>query len=205
MFRALTVTSEYGSGGSTIAHRVAETLKWRLMDRALIQTVASTAQVDSQIVKRYDERVDPWWHRFHRGGLQAAAVYAGATSGDAEPFDAETVAGLTRQAILKAADAGNCVFVGRGAQCILQDRVDVLHTFIYGPWGERIVRVRGRAQSSDAAEVIRSADSDRASYVRTHYGRDWKNPHLYHMMISSHMGLENTAWLIVDAVLRSAS
>jgi cytidylate kinase len=206
MLRVLTVASECGSGGSIIAKMVARKLGWHLLDRDLIEAVAQTAHVDTDTVGRYDEHVDSWWHRFNRGGLQAAAIHAGVPPADAQLFDAEAVAALTRQAISEAADTGSCVIVGRGAQCVLQNRSDVLHVFVYGPWSERASRVRGRQRSvCDVGELIRRKDQERASYIRTYYGCDWKDPHLYQMIISSHIGIENVAWLIVEAVQRGTA
>lgn len=109
-----------------------------------------------------------------------------------------------QEVIAKAAARGDCVIVGRGAQSILRDREDVLHVFIYGPWGERVSRVRGRLKpTGDAAELIRLTDRERAGYIRTYFKCDWKDPHLYHIMISSEIGLDKAAWMIVDAVQRS--
>lgn len=204
MFRVLTVEREYGAGGSIIARKVAEKLGWSLLDRALIGAVAQAAQVDCETVVRYDERVDSWWHRFHRGGLWSLAIEGGIPPNDVQFMDAETMAGLARRAIARADAAGGCVIVGRGAQCVLQAREDVCHVFIYGPWRERVSRVRSRLNSSDdAGESIRLTDDGRARYLRTYYGCDWKDPHLYHMMISSGIGLEKAACTIVDAVERS--
>jgi len=203
MFRIVTVEREYGAGGSIIAHRVAETFRWTLLDRALVRSVARAAHVDTQTLERYDEHVESWWHRFNRNGLRAAAIYAGVPPNDADPFGCETVAALTRQAIMQAAGTGNCVIVGRGAQCILRDRKDVLNVFVLGPLRERLSRIHSRIPSADVEELIRSTDDERANYIRTFYGCDWKDPHLYHMMISSHIGIENARRTIVDTILRS--
>jgi len=203
MFRVLTVEREYGSGGSAIARIVAETLGWRLLDRALVTAVARTARVDAATVSQYDERIDSWWHRFHRDGLRAAAIHGGVQLADAEVFDTETVATITRAAISDAHDSGDCVIVGRGAQCILQGHDDVFHVFIYGPWSERVSRIRSRTEpTGNIGKSIRCTDDERASYIRTCYGCDWKDPHLYNMMISSHIGIEDAAWMIVEGVLR---
>jgi hypothetical protein len=43
-------------------------------------------------------------------------------------------------------------------------------------------------------------DAERARYIRTNFGCDWKDPHLYQLMISSEIGLEKAAATIVDAV-----
>jgi len=201
MFKIVTLAREYGSGGSTIARAVAEKLRWNLLDGALIRAVARTAEVDTEIAGRYDEHVDSWWHRFNRGGLWSAAVMAGIAPGDARFFDADTMAACARQVMRKAAATGDCVIVGRGAQCALQDRADVLHVFIYAPWTERVERVRVRAQSTqDVEELIRLTDHERASYLRTYYGCDWKDPHLYHMMINAQIGTGMAARMIVNAV-----
>lgn len=204
MFRVVTVEREYGSGGGLIAQRVAVGLGWKLLDRTLISSVAQAAQVDAGTVERYDEHVDSWWHRLNRGGLQSWAIAAGVAPEDAQFFDADRTAGLVQQCIAEAGAAGNCVIVGRGAECVLQRRDDVLRVFIYAPWGERIARVGTRVeQGAEFEESIRETDRERASYIRTYYGCEWRDPHLYHLMISSQIGIERAASMIVNAVLRT--
>jgi cytidylate kinase len=203
MFRVVTVEREYGSGGGLIARRAALDLGWKLLDHTLISNVAQAAQVDAGTVERYDEHVDSWWHRLNRGGLQAWSVAAGVALEDAQFFDADRTAELVQHCIAEAGAAGNCVIVGRGAECVLQGWEDVLRVFIYAPRGERVARVRTRTEEGrDIEKLIRATDRERASYIRTHYGREWKDPHLYHVMISSQIGIERAASTIVSAVLR---
>ncbi len=204
MFRVVTLARDYGGGGSIIAQKVARRLGWDLLDQALIGAVARAAQVDLETATRYDERVDSWWRRFHRRGLWNAAIEGGIAPADALVFDPETMAMYAQEVIARAAARGRCVIVGRGAQCVLRDREDVLHVFIYAPWAERLSRVRGRMKpAADPAELIRLIDRERAGYVRTYFNCDWKDSHLYQMMISSEIGLDRAAWMIVDAVQRS--
>src|SRR5581483_10744599 len=108
MFRALTVSREYGSGAGTIARLIAGRLRWSLLDEALVREIARSAHVDAKIVERCDERVDSWWHRFNRGGLQAAGIEAGIVPADVQFFDAERVASIAEQVIGNAAASGNC-------------------------------------------------------------------------------------------------
>jgi len=201
MYRVITVAREHCSGGSAIARRVAERLGWTLLDKNLIAAVARAAQVDIDTVRRYDESVDSWWHRINRGGIWAAAIAAGASPADAQFFDAETMAGITQQIIEGAAAKGRCVIVGRGAQCMLQSSPDALHVFVYAPWQQRIARAHKRVTAgADIEDLLRSRDRTRTTYVRRYFGREWKDPHLYHMMISSQLGEEEVAGLIVAAV-----
>lgn len=107
----------------------------------------------------------------------------------------------TRRAIAIAAWRGRCVIVGRGAQCLLQDRDDVAHVFVCAPWEDRLSRVRGEPQPPpDVEEFLRATDDEWGRYIRTNYGCDWKDPHLYDLMISSRMGVESAASLLLEAL-----
>ena len=78
------------------------------------------------------------------------------------------------------------MIAGRGAQCVLQNDPDVFHVFVYAPWAERVTRIQRRVgRNEDAADLVRRSDWPRATYIRRNFGRDWKDPHLYRMMISN--------------------
>jgi hypothetical protein len=204
MFRVLTVAREYGSGGGLIARAVAGKLGWNLLDKALVEAIARSARVDPDLAQRYDERTDSWLHRLSRRGLWRGAFEGIATTTDAECFDAEAMAALAKSLILEAHSRGNCVIVGRGAQCVLQNRDDVLQVFIHAPWSERIERVRSRVPSAGDVELlIHSTDEQRADFIRLYFGCNWNDPHLYHLLISSVLGEEMVADLIVEAIKRS--
>jgi cytidylate kinase len=200
MFRVVTVEREYGSGGAEVAERVAEDLGWRLLDQSLIEAVARRAQVDVGTARRCDERLDSWWHRLNRDGLWSAAVATGAAPADAQFFDAETMTAITEEVIRGAASKGNCVIVGRGAQCVLRDMPQALHVFLYGSWAARIARVQKRLGTNrDVSNLLLSIDRSRAAYLRRYFGCDWRDPDLYQMIISSQLGIERVASLITDA------
>lgn len=206
MFRVLTVAREFGSGGGSIARRIAEILGWDLLDKALVEAVARTAQVDPELARRYDERVDSWLHRVSRRGLWHGAFESVPAVTDTEFFDAETMMALGRNLIHAGHAQGNCVIIGRGAQCVLQDQPDVFHVFVYAPWSERVARVRERLRpGADPEQVIRHTDHERAEYIRLYFGCDWKQPHLYHMLISSELGEDKVADVIIRAMRRDAN
>jgi hypothetical protein len=45
-------------------------------------------------------------------------------------------------------------------------------------------------------------DAERARYVRLHFGRDWKDPHLYDLMISSKLGVQAVVSTILAAMYK---
>jgi cytidylate kinase len=189
MIRVITISREYGSGGSAIARLLAARLRWRLIDDSLICEIARQARVETEVAERFDECVDPWFHRMikalWRGGYEGSASRV---EGEVF-FDADTMAALWRSVIQEAAKAGECVAVGRGGQCLLQGREDVFHVSVYAPVEERVEILRASLPpDTDLHGVIEESDRRRAAYIRRYFGQDWADRDHYNLMICSCMG-----------------
>ncbi len=112
---------------------------------------------------------------------------------------------ISQTIIEKSYSEGNCVIVGRGAQCILQHRPDVYHVFVYAPCKERMQRLQERLEKgANIEQRIRSVDEERAKYLQEYYGKCWNNPHLYDLMISSQADEDSTARAILYAMTGKA-
>jgi cytidylate kinase len=110
---------------------------------------------------------------------------------------------MARRIIEEAAEIGDCVIVGRGSQCILQQRQDAFHVFVYAPKRERLERLLRRDPKlcrAEAEKKLMAEDETRAAYVRDHYREDWQNRHLYHLMVSSSLGVKEAVSIIVSAL-----
>jgi cytidylate kinase len=198
-FRVITISREYGAGGESLGERLATELDWQLLDRALVERVAAAAHVDPELVTRFDERCDSWLH-----SLAKRVFSYGAIEGVNEPpdvVDAESLASRSRRVIEQAASLGRCVIVGRGAQCALAGRPDVLHVFVFAPAEERLRRARERGHQGELPGLM-AIDRDRSDFLRTVYGRDWRDPKLYHLMLNSTLGLDALTNLVVGALRR---
>ncbi|MGA3323861.1 MAG: cytidylate kinase-like family protein [Terriglobia bacterium] len=203
MFRILTIAREYGSGGGRIAQLLADRLGWKLLDRCLVEKIAESARIKPEVAEKFDERPDPWLDRLAEVFWQSPGLRGYIGGHVPGRFDGEVAAHLTRRIIEEAAAMGNCVIVGRGSQCILQQRDDAFHVFIYAPRGERLARVLRRDAGLTKAEAEKKLDAEdatRAAYVRGHYGEDWQNRHLYHLMLSSCLGVEEAVSIILSAL-----
>lgn len=201
MYRIVTVAREYCSGGGLIAEKVGDRLGWALLGNALINQIAKRAQVDPALCARFDETLDSWVHRLTKRAFGRGAFESVAGTPGIDVFDGDAMAALSRKLIEEAAAIGNCVIVGRGAQCILQGRPDAFHVYIYAPMNERLRRVRERYGPALATpDAIRANDRDRAAYVKHHYGCEWSNPHLYDAMFSSMLGEDAVAAAILRAM-----
>jgi cytidylate kinase len=204
-YRVLTVNREFGSGGGRIAQNIAQRLGWKLLDRDIIDAIAYAAHVDTNVVRHYDEHVDSWLSRLNQQAMRGAALTAGLALGDDSVFDADEMVKISQKIIEKAHADGNCVIVGRGAQCVLQHKPDVYHVFIYAPLKERIVRLRQRLEKgADIEERIRKVDGERAKYLHQYFGKSWCNQHLYDLMISSGEDEDVTARIIEFAMMGRA-
>lgn len=196
-YRVLTVSREYGSGGGRIAGIVAGWLGWKLLDNELISAVAKAARVESRVVRHYDEHVDSWLRRLNEEAIRGVAVAAGRPILEEDIFDAQRMAALTRRIIEEARTAGNCVIVGRGAQCILENKPDVFHVFIYASLRERMHRLQTRLEpGAPLAERIRAIDTERARYLHQTFGKNWCDHHLYDLMLRSEEDEEKTARIL---------
>jgi cytidylate kinase len=202
-YRVLTINREFGSGGGCIAQKIAENLGWKLLHKDIIDAIAYAAHVDPKVVKRYDEHIQSWLRRLNQQAMRSAALAAGLELRDNAVFDAEEMVKISQKIIEKAHVDGNCVIVGRGAQCVLQHKPDAFHVFVYAPHNERILRLRERlAKGVDVEQRIRSVDAERAKYLQEYFGKYWLNPHLYDLMISSHKDDDVTAQIIQNAMTK---
>lgn len=200
-YRVLTVNREFGSGGGYIAQRIAEQLGWKLLDRDIIDAIAYAAHVDAKVVKRYDEHVQSWFRRLNQQAMRGAALAAGIELADNAVFDAEEMVRISQKVIEEAWTEGNIVIVGRGSQCVLQHKADVFHTFVYAPCKERLERLQERLEKGiNTEQKMRAIDAERAKYLQEYFGKNWLNPHLYDMMLSSSAGEAATAEIILSAM-----
>ena len=203
MISVITISREFGSGGSEVARILAERLEWKLIDDPLVSEIAKRAKVSPDLARRYDECVDPWFHRMFkalwRGGYEGVV-----SRGELNAFDAEAMAELWTLVIRESAALGQCVIVGRGAQCLLQDRNGVFHVSIFASMDDRVRNLRGPLRrhvppGADPKTLAEESDRRRASYVRRYFGEDWKDYRLYQMVIDSAVGFEAAASAILCA------
>jgi cytidylate kinase len=206
MYRTVTVAREFGSGGAAIGKLIADHLGWKLFDTALVIEVARAANVDPGSASKLDECVDSWLHRIARGGLWRGGFESVASVGRTDILDAECIAKLATNLIEESHKHGNCVIVGRGAQCVLQNQPDTFHVFIYAPWAMKVERIRKRMpEGTDVEELIQTTERMREEYLRHHFNVERHDPHLYDLMMSSALGEETVARTVIQAISARAA
>src|SRR2546428_13765108 len=121
----ITVTRQYGSGGSDIARLVAERLGWELVDNQFVEAVARRAGVPPDEVAQREERAPGLLERLARTPAVASPemFIPQAAVPRVEQDEATPVKG-TEGVISQPAIHGRGVLVGRGAQAGLCTRPD---------------------------------------------------------------------------------
>jgi cytidylate kinase len=201
MIRVITVEREYGSQGAEFAHRLADRLQWKLIDRCLIDEIAHKAGVPQSMAEQCDERLDPWYYRMGKSFWHGSVDRLPAPPKD-QVFDSERMVEFVRNYLKQCVANGNCVIVGRGAACALVGVPAVFNIFVYAAMSRKIrwFEARFPEQAANARQELEATDSRREAYVRRYYDRDWTDRRLYHMMINSCMGCD----AMIDAVLDGA-
>src|SRR6185295_5799065 len=118
MVKVVTIEREFGSGGAQIAKLLAERLGWKLWDQLLTSEIAHRAQCDRSEVERREERMDPLYYRLLKSFLRGS--FEGSLNVHRlKMLDADAIFKLTERIVSEAANAGNCVLVGRGSAFFL--------------------------------------------------------------------------------------
>ncbi|HWX93910.1 MAG TPA: cytidylate kinase-like family protein [Terriglobales bacterium] len=199
MFRLVTIEREFGSGGASIAARLASHLGWKLWDDLLTQEIARLANVDRSTVKRCEERMDSRLHRlakaFWRGSYERSSALG------SQIFDTDCIMTFMGEITARIAVEGNAIVVGRGAPFFLRESAEAFHVFLYAPRGEKIRRLREDGNTEDqAGELVDTVDRERAAYIKHYFNADWPTRSLYHVMINTAVGNEAVVQTILGTM-----
>src|SRR5690348_8468723 len=196
MVNIITIEREYGCGGGEIAQLVAKRLDWKLWDQRLTEEIARLANCPKAVVEAREERNDPLYYRLFKSFLRGS--YEGSINAPKlNLVDSETILKITRRVVEQAAQTGNSVIVGRGSQQFLKDRADTLRVFLYAPREDKVRRVMARGKSEKEAEDrVDTVDGERADFIRKYFNVEWPDRAIYHGMINTAIGDEETVNMI---------
>lgn len=200
-WRAVTISRETGSGGHLVAKKLAEYLQapdggaasmWMVFDRNLVEKVLEDHHLPARLARfmpedRVSEVEDtleellgvhpPLWTLVHQ----------------------------TAETILRLAELGNVILLGRGANVITSKLDYVLHVRLVGSLEKRAELIRKSRQIGEKAarEFIRREDRGRKRYLKKYFHKDIGDPLLYHLIINTDLVSYGEAVRIIgDAVIK---
>ncbi len=189
----VTVSRQYGSGGSEVAERVASALGWQLYDNAVVDEVASRLGITAAEVSAREERLPTLSERLASAISLSAPEMMPTVVDAAVPPSEERIVDVTQRVMEEAVQAGPAVIVGRGAQCMLATRSDAIHVFCYASieaLTNYVVEHQG-LRPDEARKLVQETNARREEYVKRHWKREWRDLANYHLCV-------NTAWLGID-------
>jgi len=199
----VTVSREFGAGGSELAARLGARLAWPVLDDEVACRCAARLQLDTAAVERLREHSPTLLARLSAAFLVAPPEACAFDSTNLMHVDA--VAEAAYESIMDAAEKLPLIFVGFGTQCIFADRQDALHVRLVAPLEIRVERLRARFgwDVATATAKARRMDDDRRRYVQRYFRRDVLDPLLYDVQINTGRTTINEAAALVEQLVRA--
>lgn len=202
----ITISREFGAGGSLVAEHAARALGWRLVDNDFVARVAARAGIPESAVAMRDERA-PGFREWLLRALSRASPELSPSTGQVPPAELEEAAlvKVTESVVADLAAEGKVVLVGRAAPAVLARKEDALHVRIMAPRADRIRAVMARQQLDPAAaeRLMDITDRNRQRYHREYYDRDWADPVHFHLVLNTGLlGYQGAGNVVVDCAGR---
>ena len=171
----ITISRQFGTGGHEIGAELARRLGVKLLDKQILNEVASRMKSVEDAVEKIEAR-NPLWRddftNFYRTYM-ANAEY----NGQEQEQTSRKLFRAQADAIRRIADEESCIIIGRCGFDIFADHPNALKIFIHSTMDVRKRRIAEKydISESDAAAMIVDNDYSRELYTKTFTGRDWKD------------------------------
>ncbi|MEO7040513.1 MAG: cytidylate kinase-like family protein [Gemmatimonadaceae bacterium] len=181
----ITVSREFGAGGSDLARLLGERLNWPVLDDEVVCRCAKRLNIDESAVARLREHSPTLLARISAALLVAPPEAPWFDTSSLMRIDAIAEAAL--ESITEAAQSLPLIVVGFGTQCMFASRSDALHVRLVAPMESRVARLRARFDwdAPTAAMKAREMDDVRRRYVQRYFHRDLHDPLLYDVQINT--------------------
>lgn len=191
MKKIITISREFGAGGSTIGKKVAEELGYEFYDKSIILQAASENNIGILKVLKNDEEAP-----FLTGFTQSLFDFY------SKPVN-EQIFEAQKQVIRKLGEHGNCVIVGRNANQILQEFDDSLHIFVHANLWWRVEYLKNnRMQGVPEEKILKDiekVDRKRCKYCTYYTNTEFGDSRFYDLCLNSaKLGIDRCVETIVE-------
>jgi len=197
---AITISRAEGAGGLTVSSELSKYMQehvttheeWTVFDQKLVV----------KVIEEYNLKVHvgDFMKEDHKGMVRDAI----------EEFlglhpSTWTLVERTNATILRLAEIGNVILVGRGANVVTSEMPNVFHVHLVGSFERRVERAREvfGYDPKAATAYIKRKDQGRKRYLKDNFDKDIDDPLLYDMVINTdRVKYAEAAQFIGDAVIR---
>lgn len=179
MDKVITISREFGSGGRELGVKLADKLGIPFYDKELISMAADDINIAEDAFQHYDEHIvvhDPLDRQFYHAFSEVYQI----------PMSDQIFVAQSN-VIRRLASYGSCIIVGRCADMILTDS---LNLFIYAKMKDRIKRMlelesEAESDGKEMERRIREVDRKRKEYYQYYTGNTWGRAQNYHLCLDS--------------------
>lgn len=189
VLRVITVSRQSGSGGHTLARRLAEDLDLEFIDRQILEYIIKDSGARDQLIESLDERtrsgIDLWVEGVLRGRYVDRSEYTH----------------LLVRSVSALAEHGDAVILGRAGNVILRERGG-LHVRVIAPREIRIANLVNHTGMglTEAVARIDLSDANRRRFYEEHFHADVDDPEDYDLVINTgHVSLAAAEQVIAEA------
>ncbi|MBR1689886.1 MAG: cytidylate kinase-like family protein [Oscillibacter sp.] len=198
MDRIITISREFGAGGHSIGRQVAQALGIEFYDKDIVRQTVEASGYTQELVESEGEDM-----------TRTESILRGISSSVFYNDTQDAIHDVQQAVILRFAQAGPCVILGRCADVILrQAGIDSLDVFIHADDVHRAVRVSELIGSKDATQIQRlmaKKDAHRHAYYTRYTGKKWGDSHNYDLTLDSgRLGYDLCVQLILAAARAGA-
>ena len=179
----ITVSRQLGSLGTDVAHRLAEKLHYRCLDKESFDRSLDEHGIAAAKVEKYDEKKPSLWDTFST--------------------DRDLYLHFMKTVIYESARQGNVVILGRGGQVLLRGLPGTLSVRIIAPYEYRIKRVQEKfqLQRKEAEQAVKNSDRDRSGFHRFFFNVNWSDAWLFDLVVNTEtLTVESAVDMITTAM-----
>lgn len=196
------ITRTCGSGGTTIAKKLADAYGIDLHDRKLLRLASEDSGISEAMFAQADEDVkNSLLYKVSRKVYNGELIppESGNFVSDQNLFNYQA------KVLKELSERESYVVVGRCADYILRNHANAISVYLYASKEECLrheMEYMGYTQGQ-AMKEIKRMDRYRRDYYVYHTGRKWKNPENYDLCLNTEkLGYEGTKEFIMDYVKR---
>ena len=186
----ITISMEPGSGGSIVAERIAKRLGFDYFHRDIVEKIAKTAKIRSQVVNSLEKERLTGIKDFISSLVEDQYIHP------------DTYLRHLLVVISTIAKHGQAVIVGRGGNFILPAE-DIFAVRVIAPLKQRIreVALAHRVPTVEAKRRVIRRESRRKAFVRYSFNAEISDPGHYDLTINTgKMSIESAVEAIIGAV-----
>lgn len=188
----ITIARQYGSGGKTVGHMLAEDLGFNFYNREIMRLASEDSGINEKLFGRVDENLKTSLLKRLAG---VKNIYDGKLipPEDGDFVSDDNLFNYQAKIIKQLAETENCIIIGRCADFILKDYPNCLSVFVHG--SEEFCFARSMERNSmterEMRRFIARTDKYRGNYYKYYTGRSWYDARNYDLCLdSSKLGFE---------------